>query len=105
LASSSCNGLAADRKRLRDTYTSRGIDSANHARLAMIVLVLCAVECDRVGVLDGHCKGWLAGGLTRRADLESRVERAIGLAGSAAASSSRSDGVVLRKFSKDRSGR
>jgi hypothetical protein len=66
----------------------------------MVVLVLCAVEGDRVGVLDGHCKGWLTGGLARLALQESRVERAIGLAGSAAASSSRSDGMVLRSSAR-----
>jgi hypothetical protein len=83
-----CNGLTSDGKRLGDTYVSGGIDGANHAGLAMVVLVLCAVEGDRIGVLDGHCKGWLTGGLARLAEQESRVERAIGLAGSAAASSS-----------------
>jgi hypothetical protein len=97
LALASCIGLAADRKRLADTYISGGIDGANHARLAMVVLVLCAVESDRIGVLDGHCKGWLAGGFARRADLESRVERATGVAGGTASSSSRSDGMVLRR--------
>jgi hypothetical protein len=95
-AALSYNGLAADGKRLGDTYISGGIDGANHARLAMVVLVLCAVKGDRIGVLDGQCKGWLTGGLARCADLESRVERAIGLARSSAASSSRSDGMVLR---------
>jgi hypothetical protein len=66
----------------------------------MVILVLCAIEGDRIGVLDGYCKGWLAGGLTRLADLESRVESAIGLAGGAAASSSRSDGMVLRSSAR-----
>ena len=78
------------------TYVSGGIDSTNHARLAMVVLVLGAVEGDGIGVLDGHGKGWLAGGLACRAEQESRVERAIGLAGRAAASSSGSDGMILR---------
>jgi len=73
---------------------SGGIDGANHARLAMVVLVLCAVEGDRIGVLDGHCEGWLTGFLARLAEQESRVERATGLAGGAAASSSRCDGMV-----------
>ena len=66
----------------------------------MVVLVLCAIEGDWIGVLDGQCKGWLAGGLTRFADQESRVERAIGLAGSAAASSSRSDSMILRSSAR-----
>jgi hypothetical protein len=82
-----CNTLATDWKRLAYTYISRRVDNANHACLAMVVLVLCAIEGDRVGVLDSHCKGWLAGFLTRLANQESRVERAVGLAGSAAASS------------------
>ena len=66
----------------------------------MVVLVLCAIEGDRIGVRDGHCKGWLTGGLARRALQESRVERATGLAGSTARSSSRSDGVVLRSSAR-----
>jgi len=66
----------------------------------MVVLVLCAVEGDRIGVSHGHCKGWLTGGLARRALLESRVEGTIGLAGSTASSSSRSDGMVLRSSVK-----
>jgi hypothetical protein len=95
LALLSCNCLAANIKILRDAYIIRGIDGANHARLAMVILVLRTVERDRIGILDGHRKGWLTGSLTCLADQESRVERAIGLAGSGAASSSRSHGVVL----------
>jgi hypothetical protein len=91
----SCSGLAADGNRLGDTYIIGRVDGTNHAGLAMIVLVLCAVEGDRLGVLDGQCKGGLAGDLARLAKLESRVESAIGLASSAAASSSGSDGMVL----------
>jgi len=73
---------------------SGGIDGANHSRLAMVVLVLCAVEGEGTGVLDGHCKGWLTGRLASRALQESRVDRAIGLAGSGAGSSSGGDGMV-----------
>ena len=61
----------------------------------MVVLVLCAVEGDRVGGTNGHCERWLTSGLARRTLQESRVERTIGLAGSAAAAASRGDGVVL----------
>jgi len=70
------------------------IDDANHAGLAMVVLVLRAVEGDRAGVLDGHGEGGLTVGLAGRALQETRVEGAIGLAGGAAGSSSGSDGVV-----------
>jgi hypothetical protein len=91
----SCNELAVDVQRPGDTYSCGGVNNANHARLAMVVLVLCAVESDRIGVLDGHCKGRLARGLACCADQESGVERAIGLASSAAASSSRGHGMVL----------
>jgi hypothetical protein len=62
----------------------------------MVVLVLCAVEGDGIGVRDGHREGGLTRGLASRTDQETRVERATGIASSAAASSSRSDGVVLR---------
>jgi hypothetical protein len=85
---------------LRNTYIIGGIDGANHACLAMVVLVLCTVEGDRIGILDGHCKGWLTGCLTRLAEQESRVKRAIWLTGSAATSSSRSDGMILRILAK-----
>ena len=66
----------------------------------MVVLVLGAIEGNGAGALDGHRECWKAGGLARCADEEARVEGAVGLAGSAAASTSRSDGVVLEMFSK-----
>lgn len=62
----------------------------------MVVLVLRAVEGNWIGVLDSHCKSWLTSGLASRADQEAGVEGAIRLACSSIASSSRSNGMVLR---------
>jgi hypothetical protein len=97
LALLSYDRLAIDRKRLGVSYICGLIDDTNHARLAMVVLVLCTIEGDGIGVLDSHGKGWLARGLARSADQESGVESTIGLAGSTGASSSWSNGMVLRR--------
>lgn len=76
-------------------YIFRWVDGANHAGLAMVVLVLRAVEGDWIGVLDGHGEGWLVGGLASVADEETGVESTVGLAGGAAGSTAGGDGVVL----------
>lgn len=58
-----CVSRVAGRKWIRETYILGGIDGANHARLAMVVLLLRTVKGDRVGVLHGHGEGWLIRGL------------------------------------------
>lgn len=96
----SCIGLAAGGERARIAYIARGIDNANHARLAMVVLVLRAIERDGIGALDSHRECWLTGGLSCSANQESRIESTIGLASSAGASTSRSDGMILRNSAR-----
>lgn len=62
----------------------------------MVILLLSAVEGDGVGVLNGHGKGGLTGGLAGVTDQEARVEATGWLAGTAGASSSLGNSVVLK---------